>query len=40
MQFDFGNIDPFIVDGVQLANILNNWRDAVYSLQRGPTRPV
>jgi hypothetical protein len=38
-QYDFGIIDPYVVDGVQLATMLNNWRDALYSMQRGPTRP-
>jgi hypothetical protein len=38
-QFDFGNIDPYVVDGVQLASMLNQWRDAIYSWHRGPTRP-
>jgi hypothetical protein len=37
-QFDFGTIDPNVVDGTQLAGFLNNWRDALYSLQRGGTR--
>ena len=39
MQYDFGTIDPFVDDGVQLANMLNQWRDAIYTMQRGPTRP-
>jgi len=39
-QFDFGNIDPYVVDGVQLAGMLNQWRDAVHSWHRGPTRPT
>jgi hypothetical protein len=38
-QYDFGIIDPYVVDGVQLSSMLNNWRDALYSVQRGPTRP-
>jgi hypothetical protein len=38
-QFDFGTIDPFVVDGVQLADMLNNWRTAMISWHRGPTRP-
>jgi hypothetical protein len=39
-QYDFGVIDPFVVDGVQLADMLNNWRDAIYTMQRGPARPA
>lgn len=39
MQFDFGTIDPYVVDGIALANIINTWRDAQYSYHRGPTRP-
>src|SRR5262245_37138770 len=38
-QYDFGNIDPYVVDGVQLADIINQWRDALYGLQRGPSLP-
>lgn len=38
-QFDFGTIDPFVVDGVQLADMLNQWRDAIYSMSRGAARP-
>lgn len=38
-QFDFGTIDPYVVDGVELADFLNQWRDAIYSLHRGATRP-
>jgi hypothetical protein len=38
-QFDFGTIDPYVVDGVELADFLNQWRDALYSLHRGSTRP-
>src|SRR5262249_30745150 len=38
-QFDFGNIDPYVVDGVQLAGDLNQWRDALYSKHRGAVRP-
>lgn len=40
MQYDFGVIDPFTDDGVELANKLNQWRDAVYTMMRGPTRPA
>jgi hypothetical protein len=39
MQFDFGTIDPFIVDGQTLASYLNQWRDALHSLHRGANRP-
>jgi hypothetical protein len=39
-QFDFGTIDPYVVDGVQLADMLNQWRDAILSWHRGPTRPT
>jgi hypothetical protein len=38
-QYDFGTIDPYVVDGVQLASMLNNWRDAVHSWHRGASRP-
>jgi microcystin-dependent protein len=38
-QFDFGNIDPYVVDGVQLAGDLNQWRDALYAKHRGANRP-
>jgi hypothetical protein len=38
-QYDFGIIDPYVVDGVALATMLNNWRDATYTLQRGAIRP-
>jgi hypothetical protein len=38
-QFDFGTIDPYVVDGVQLADMLNNWRNAVHSWHRGGVRP-
>ena len=27
-QYDFGTIDPYTDDGVTLADMLNNWRDA------------
>jgi len=39
-QYDFGIIDPYVKTGVDLATMLNLWRDATYSLQRGPTRPA
>jgi microcystin-dependent protein len=39
-QFDFGTIDPYVDDGVLLADDLNQWRDALYSQQRGPARPT
>src|SRR5262245_3827556 len=39
MQYDFGTIDPQVRDGTWLANALNNWRDALYALHRGPSRP-
>lgn len=38
-QYDFGTIDPYVVDGVQLADMLNQWRDAVHSWHRGASRP-
>jgi hypothetical protein len=38
-QFDFGTIDPYVVDGVQLADMLNNWRNAIHSWHRGGVRP-
>lgn len=39
-QYDFGVLDPYVVDGVQLADALNDWRDAMYSMQRGSSRPA
>jgi hypothetical protein len=39
-QFDFGTIDPYVVDGVQLADMLNQWRDAIHSMHRAGTRPT
>ena len=39
-QFDFGVIDPYVVDGVQLADDLNKWRDAIHTYHRGGTRPA
>ena len=38
-RFDFGTLDPYVVDGVQLASSLNQWRDAVHSMHRGASRP-
>ena len=38
-QFDFGTIDPYVDDGVLLADDLNQWRNALYSMQRGSSRP-
>jgi len=38
-QYNFGTIDPYVVDGVQLAGMLNQWRDAMHSYHRGATRP-
>lgn len=40
MQYDFGTIDPFTDDGVELANMLNSWRNALYTMQRGAARPA
>jgi hypothetical protein len=39
-QYDFGVIDPYVTVGVELADMLNQWRDAVYSLHRGGVRPT
>ena len=39
-QYDFGTIDPFVVDGIALASMLNQWRDALYTMQRGGARPA
>jgi microcystin-dependent protein len=39
-QYDFGTIDPYVVDGVQLADMLNQWRDALLSMHRGAARPT
>lgn len=38
-QFDFGTIDPFVTNGEQLADMLNDWRDAIHSMHRGSSRP-
>jgi microcystin-dependent protein len=38
-QFNFGTMDPYVVDGVQLADSLNQWRDALHSMHRGASRP-
>jgi hypothetical protein len=38
-QFDWGNLDPYVVDGVQLADDLNQFRDALLSVHRGNARP-
>jgi hypothetical protein len=38
-QYDFGTIDPDAVGGTELADMLNQWRDAVHSGHRGGTRP-
>lgn len=38
-QYDFGTIDPYVADGVALANMLNSWRDAIHSWHRGAARP-
>jgi microcystin-dependent protein len=39
-QFDFGTIDPNIVTGTQLAQFLNDWRDALHSDHIGALRPT
>jgi hypothetical protein len=39
-QFDWGTMDPYVVDGVQLADDLNQWRDALNTLHAGSTRPA
>ena len=39
-QYDFGTIDPYVMDGVGLASALNQWRDAVHSMHRGNVRPA
>lgn len=38
-QYNFGTIDPYVVDGVQLAGMLNQWRDAMHTWHRGPSAP-
>jgi hypothetical protein len=38
-QFDFGVIDPEVRDGTWLADSLNQWRDALYSMMSGGTAP-
>lgn len=39
-QYDFGVIDPLTKSGTQLADDLNQWRDALHSTHYGPTRPA
>jgi hypothetical protein len=39
-QYDFGVIDPQVKTGSQLANDLNNWRDALHSSHTGVARPT
>ena len=39
-QFDFGNIDPNATSGVDLANLLESWRDALHSSHKGSVRPT
>jgi hypothetical protein len=39
-QYDFGTIDPFVRDGAWLADALNQWRDALYSLHGGSAAPA
>ena len=38
-QFDFGVIDPQVKTGSQLANDLNNWRNALNTSHAGAARP-
>jgi hypothetical protein len=38
-QFDWGTMDPYVVDGVQLADDLNQFRSAINSLHQGSGRP-
>ncbi|MGI0119678.1 RCC1 domain-containing protein [Zooshikella sp. RANM57] len=38
-QYDFKNIDPNKTSGTELADHLNQWRDALNSCHRGPKRP-
>jgi microcystin-dependent protein len=39
-QYDWGTMDPYVWDGVQLADGLNQFRSAVHSMHRGATRPT
>lgn len=39
-QFDFGAIDPDEKTGVELANDLNSWRNALHTTHRGTYRPA
>ena len=39
-QFDFGIIDPDNTDGVELADLLGWYRDAVNSGHKGPAAPT
>lgn len=38
-QQDFGTIDPATKSGTQLATDLNSWRDTLYSMHSGNSRP-
>ena len=38
-QYDFDNINPNNTSGTDLANHLNQWRDALNSMHKGPERP-
>jgi microcystin-dependent protein len=39
-QYDFGTLDPYVVDGVALAASLNSWRNALATMHRGSSRPL
>jgi microcystin-dependent protein len=39
-QYDFGVMDPHATSGIELADELTKWRDAVASWHRGPVRPT
>jgi len=39
-QSDWGVMDPYVETGVELADHLNEFRDALHSLHRGATRPA
>lgn len=39
MQFNFNDIDPQTTSGTALAELLENFKEAVYSSHKGPTAP-
>mgnify|MGYP001016218265 CR=1 FL=1 len=39
-QFDFGTMDPDQIDGTELTNILNQWRNALHGSHKGTAAPT